>query len=324
MLALDVDGGATAVEVQFRNCREYVVETLLHFGEGVTPEGAATAPEATPAALTAEGAAKTPEAPPAPLPPEIRPEPQLEIPTEAAAEEPIARQALDQAVRRAASYIAQLPDFLCVQTTHSYLDPSGTRAWKQGRTVTHHLQYVAGQEQYSEAAKGPSPQGFQEQKAVLSSTGEFASLLKTIFAPEVKASFQWKGAEVIDGEPLFVYSFRADRSRARYSLTWGSYPTQVAAVGFEGVVYIDQKVSNPRRIEIRATELPAGFPMHDASLSVQYDYITLGDRSYLLPTRAVTICSYGKHHSQLRNEIEFSGYRKYSVESKIGFDPGEN
>lgn len=265
-----------------------------------------------------ESAAKTVEPPPPSLPPEIIPEPELQMPKDAAAEEPVARQALNQAAQRAANYIKQLPDFLCVQTTRTYLDAAGNETWKHGRTATHHLQYVGGQEQYSEVANGP--RGLQQQKAVLSSTGEFASLLKTVFAPQVRASFQWKGAEVVDGEPLFVYSFRADRSRARYWLSWGSYPKQVAAVGFEGMVYIDQKSSNPRRLDIRATELPAGFPMHDASLSVRYDTITLGGHPYPLPVRAVTTCSYGKHPSRLKNEIEFSEYRKYNVESKIGFD----
>jgi hypothetical protein len=302
MLAIDREGQETKVEIQFRNCHEYVVETLLHFGEDIAPESAATRFE-------------TPPEPP----PEIIPSPELKVPKEAVAEEPVARQALNQAAQRAAKYIKQLPDFLCVQTTRTHLDAAGNQTWKQGRTATHHLRYVAGQEQYSEETNGR--QGLQQQKAVLSSTGEFASLLKTVFAPAVRASFQWKGTEVVDGEPLFVYSFRADRSRARYWLSWGSYPKQVAAVGFEGVINIDQQSSNPRRLEIRATELPVGFPMHDASLSVRYGTITLGGHPYLLPVRAVTTCSFGKHNSRLKNEIEFSEYRKYSVESKIGFEP---
>ena len=137
----------------------------------------------------------------------------------------------------------------------------------------------------------------------------------------MRASFRWRGIEVVDGEPLLVYSFRANRSHARYWLSWGSYPKQVAAVGFEGTVYIERESSNPRRLEIRATELPDGFPMHDASLSVRYGVVTLGARPYLLPVRAVTTCSYGKHPSLLKNEIESSEYRKYSVESKISFEP---
>ena len=305
MLAVDVVGGDEKVEVQFHNCREYAVESVLHFGEDVPPESAAN----------------TFEAPPPALPPEIVSEPQLEMPKDAAAEEPVARQALNQAAQRAANYIKQLPDFLCVQTTRTYLDAAGNQTWKPGRTAIHHLRYVAGQEQYAEVANGP--QGLQPQKAVLSSTGEFASLLKTVFAPEARASFQWKGIEVVDGEQLFVYSLHADRSRARYSLSWGSYPKQVAAVGFEGVIYIDQKSSNPRRLDIRATELPAGFPMHDASLSVRYGMVTLDGRPYLLPVQAMTTCSYGKRPSRLKNEIEFSEYRKYNVDSKIGFEPVE-
>jgi len=302
MLAVDVEGGDEKVEVQFRNCREYAVESVLHFGEDVPPESTA----------------RTFEAPPPELPPEIIPEPQLQMPTDAAAEEPVARQTLHQAAQRAASYIKQLPDFLCVQTTRTYLDASGEQTWKPGPTATHQLRYVAGKEQYSEVENSPPER--QPQKAALSSTGEFASLLKTVFAPQVKASFQWKGIETVDGEPLFVYAFRADRSRSRYWLSWGSYPKQVAAVGFEGLIYIDQKSSDPRRLDVHATELPQGFPMHDASLSVRYGIVTIGSHPYLLPVRAVTTCSYGKHPSRLKNEIEFSQYRKYSVESKVGFD----
>lgn len=231
----------------------------------------------------------------------------------------VAQQALDRAGRRAADYISQLPNFLCMQTTRNYFDPSGRQTWRTGRTVAQLLQYLGGQEEYSEATPDPRPQASPVPNAALSSTGEFGGLLKMVFAPEVKTSFQWKGASVIEGEPMFVYSFRASRSRARYSLVWGSFPKQVAMAGFEGVVYIDQKASNPRRVEIRATELPTAFPMRDASMSVRYDYVTLGGRSYLLPTRAETSCRHGKR-SLLRNEIEFSQYRKYTAESKVNFE----
>ncbi len=302
MIAIDLQGIVTKVEVQFRDCREYTADVLLHFGEDVPAEGTA---------------AVRPLEPPVPV---REFEPALEVPVDAAAEEPVARQVLTQAGRRAAGYIARLPDFVCLQATRTYLNSSGTDTWKPGQVATRWLQYVGGQEQYAEAAKAPHPPGIPAHGAVLSSTGEFASLLKLIFAPEVQTSFRWKGSAVIDGEPVFAYGFSAGRSRARYYLTWGSYPKQVAGVGFEGVVYIDSKTYDPRRIDMRATELPDGFPMHAASVSVEYGYVTLGDRSYLLPMRALTTCSFGKR-SQLKNEIEFTRYHRYSAESKISFEP---
>ena len=302
MSAVDLTGYETKLDIEFDHCREYAVESLLHFGADTSIAAAGSAPPAPPVAALDE-------------PPE---EPILANRTDGAPPEAI--RALAQAGRRAAGYIAQLPDFLCVQTTRTYIDPSGANAWKSGRTATYQLQYLGGEERYSPVEEGPRPPASSPQNALLSSTGEFAAILKTIFAPEVNPSMEWKGATVVDGEPLYAFSFHASRANALYSLVWGSYPKQVAVAGFEGVVYIGQNDSSPRRIDFRATELPAGFPMRDASLSVRFGFVSLGGRAYLLPTRAYSACAYGKR-SKLRSEVEFSQYRKYTAESKIGFDP---
>jgi hypothetical protein len=71
-----------------------------------------------------------------------------------------------------------------------------------------------------------------------------------------------------------------------------------------------------RRITVEADGLPRAFSMHAAAMSVDYDYVTIAGRDYLLPVHSTV--SLQRHRRQIElNEITFRNYRRFASRAKI-------
>jgi hypothetical protein len=95
--------------------------------------------------------------------------------------------------------------------------------------------------------------------------------------------------------------------------------TAAASVGSRGRVWIDRETNRVLRFEQVATEIPPGFPITAASSLIDYDWVTIGEGKYLLPTHSEILLTRlnGSMPRQSRNEIRFRGYQKFGAELKI-------
>jgi hypothetical protein len=147
------------------------------------------------------------------------------------------------------------------------------------------------------------------------SIGEFGSLLKLVFTPTSKAQFEWKEAGTLgDGAgPLQVLSYRVTPDNATLNLRESN---NTIGVGFHGLLYIDSTTSGIRRVSVVADGLPRKFSMHAAAMTVDYDYVAISGRDYLLPVRSTV--SLQRHRQQVElNEIAFQNYRRFASRTKI-------
>ena len=71
------------------------------------------------------------------------------------------------------------------------------------------------------------------------------------------------------------------------------------------------------RLTLEAEDIPASFPVQEASTVLDFDYATISGREYVLPLRAVVRMRHNKFLS--KNEVEFRLYRKFSAEATITF-----
>jgi hypothetical protein len=73
------------------------------------------------------------------------------------------------------------------------------------------------------------------------------------------------------------------------------------------------------RFEQIATEIPADFPITAASSVIDYDWVTIAEHKYLLPTHSeILLTTVSKNMTiQSRNEIRFRGYQKFGAELKV-------
>jgi hypothetical protein len=220
--------------------------------------------------------------------------------------------------KRSLEYSKSLPNFMCIEVTDRSVDQSGNGNWKHRDSIAELLTYHDNQESRSTLevnGKRSSLKRAEMNSTWPTSVGEFGALLNLVFAPTSKTLFEWKEAGTVnDGSgTLQVLSYRVAPENATLNL---SESNNTIGVGFHGLVYIDATTSGIRRITVEADNLPRTFSMHAAAMTVDYDYVAISGRDYLLPVRSTV--SLQRHHRQIElNEIAFRNYRRFASRTKI-------
>ena len=111
-----------------------------------------------------------------------------------------------------------------------------------------------------------------------------------------------------------MFDNRVARENSPFNLRIG--PQQVATVGFHGQAFIDSATRTVRRITEVVDNVPKGFTILAASLSVDYDYVVINNHDYLLPVAAQVVLRNGRRESDL-NAIEFRNFRRFGSNMKI-------
>ena len=87
----------------------------------------------------------------------------------------------------------------------------------------------------------------------------------------------------------------------------------------KGRIWIDRDNFRVLRVESSATEIPEAFPIRAANRTIDYDWVTIADEKYMLPTLSdVRLTSReSRQLFETRNVIRFKDYQKYGSEVKI-------
>lgn len=241
--------------------------------------------------------------PPAPLPPPSEQE---------------QRKVIGAAREYALGYSKNLPNFICVQVTRRYLDPSGLEFWQQQDVLTARLSYFEQKENYklvlvnNHAITTDVP--YQSVGGSISS-GEFGSMLKELFDPETEADFRWERWGKLRGRLAHVYAYRVAQARSKWHVTYER--TDDIVPGYHGLVYVDHDTTMVVRIVFEA-DLPATFPIQQVSDTLDYDLAPIGTQEFMLPLKAVVRMRQGKMLA--KNDVEFRLYRRFSAEAEIKYD----
>lgn len=225
---------------------------------------------------------------------------------------------LDWMREYAANYSKNLPDFICVQVTRRYADPSGLELWQKQDTVTAKLSYFEDKENYDVILVNNQPvQNVAiQQLGGASSTGEFGTMLKEIFEKESHTEFQWLRYGTLRGRLMHVFSYKLPRRYSKWTVKYDDLDPVIA--GQEGLVYVDHDTELIMRIAQNTTDIPAGYPLFKAWTTLDYDFTKIGESEFVLPLRAEIRMRAAKLLT--KNEVEFRLYRKYSAEATITFD----
>lgn len=230
---------------------------------------------------------------------------------------------LAEARRNALEYTQQLPDFLCLQITRRFIDPSGLEMdWLQYDEVKSRVSYVEGHENYElVSVNNQVTERSMDELGGATSTGEFGSLLKELFEPRTAAQFSWARHSLLRARPVYVFAFQVPRSRSKWRLTFTATreaPGNQIVTAYSGLVYVDKETERTLRIKMDAVDVPATFPIQQASTRLDYDYIDISTQPHLLPLKAEVRMRAGRELS--RNDVEFRLYRKFTADATISFD----
>ncbi len=257
----------------------------------------------------AESSKKLPKAappPPAPKPVVIAPPPEEEQ-----------KRVLEEVRQYAMGYSKRLPDFICMQVTRRYADPSGLEMWHEQDTINEKLTYFEQKEKYEVVSiNGRFTEMSHDKLGGASSSGEFGSMMKEIFDPESEAQFQWLRWGTLKGRRQHVFSYNVPQSRSKWTI---DYRRSMRIVpGYRGLIYADADYTTVTRITLEAINIPPDFPIQQATEMLDYDFAKIGETDHVLPLRAEVRMREGRHLT--KNVVEFRLYRKFGADATIKFD----
>jgi hypothetical protein len=165
-----------------------------------------------------------------------------------------------------------------------------------------------------------------EEAGGTSSTGEFVTMLATIFKEENDAVFTPVQTDIVRGRKTVLFEFAVERDKAKQRIISGSGGlTQSATTGMKGRIWIDREDFRVLRVESEATEIPDGFPITGARRTIDYDWTVISEEKYLLPLVSdvrLTIREGGRSF-ETRNLIRFTNYQKFGTDIIIGPEDSE-
>jgi hypothetical protein len=231
--------------------------------------------------------------------------------------------ALEEAARNSLNYAASLPDFICTESVRRYEDAKlkEKQNWDLKDTLTLKLSYFEHVEDYKlVAVNGKTTYRNYEELGGAQSQGEFGSLLLSIFRGAPRDRFTWDHWTTLRRRPTHVYAFRIRIDESDYNVHFAASWHQPVTVrsGQHGFVYVDRDSSRVVRIYAEADGIPPDFPVTNVSTLLDYDFVDVGGRQFLLPLSALV--RMGTSRVQTRNEVSFSGYRKFTSDTNITFD----
>ncbi|MCS6884834.1 MAG: hypothetical protein RMM17_00120 [Acidobacteriota bacterium] len=228
---------------------------------------------------------------------------------------------IERAKRYIFSYLEDAPDFTVRQTIRRYeLGPAGK--WVQRDTIELEVTYESNRgEKYKIISLNGRPAvgaTTLDSLGGASSTGEFVTAALAIFAPRSRALFRKGPRDQINGVATVIYDFKIKREHSANLITETRSGRSTVA-GYSGSLWIDED-GHILRLEQAVDDVPADFPLNVAELAIDYDWVQIADKRYLLPKRAEVIIGSDKDRHYSRNVVHFDSYRKFSSDIKIDIE----
>jgi len=231
-----------------------------------------------------------------------------------------------------------MPDFLVKQIIKRSVAYGHTGNWIPQDNLTIAVGYRANQgEEYKVLTVNGMPPGEDEgasrdysrnkyvPKGASSSGVEYISALADIFKPESKTEFRMVDTDVVLTKRTVIYEYVVKRDFSELTLSVGDTGAK-ATVGSRGRIWIDRELDRVVRFEQIATEIPSDFPITAASSLIDYDWVSINEHKYLLPTHSQILMTTvsPKVVLQSRNDVRFRSYQKFGAELKVIDEVGED
>lgn len=211
-------------------------------------------------------------------------------------------------------WLQVLPDFLCEQSAQRMKGTGSSGDWHLVDTQDTEVSYSGGKERYRLLRRNGSPVagGGQVGTRSMGSSGEFATALRYLFAPDVAAEFRFRKMEKIRKLRLARFDYTVKRENSHWSIGIQA----MYSPGYQGSVWVEEDTGRIHRLTMRTRDFPAGFPVRSSFFQLDYAEAEIGGQTYLMPSLSVLeacdrmgLCD--------RKEITFGNYRKFTAESQL-------
>jgi hypothetical protein len=236
------------------------------------------------------------------------------------------KQVLADATAYATNRERSLPDFICTQTTRRFADyaaqeASGGEEWRPIDIIVERLTYFGHHEDYRVIEiNGVASSLPHDKLGGASSSGEFGSVMKGIFAPVAGTQFHWQTWFTLRGQKMQVYAYQVAKDNSDYHIVVPGRTKKEnldLVTGYHGLVFIDDRKHLIHRITLHPDGIPRDFPVQDVSLMLDYDYTRIGEADYLLPLTFELRSREGR--TRIKNDVDYDNYRKFAADSSVSF-----
>jgi len=217
----------------------------------------------------------------------------------------------------ALDYTARLPDYTCIQVTKR------RTVVNRGTIRPAHKDVIVEQLTFSNHRESYQVLKFNGEKAIgvehnditgAMVSGEFGRLLSAIFDPQSGTTFQFEGAEKLQGRKMTVIAYRVPDENGMQLTT----PAGSALVGLKGQVRADAETNQVMQITAQSTGVPAGFQVREVRLALEYKAVPVAGQQYTLPFHCQA--HWRNRDSSVHSEIDYTQYRKFVSEATLKFD----
>jgi len=252
---------------------------------------------------------------------------------------------LTRAVQYASGFVRALPDFICTIETRLLDDDSHRASGAEGKWERFHLRGVAvsgltfdgGKETYRiQTINGRLARDSKPPRG-LTTWGEFGPLMAELFLEDSDPSFFWSHWENFEGKQLAILGYSVKAAHSHYAVTWccsaiigayGKYPPITTNVAYTGQIFLDPDSGSILRLTRQTVELPLESHIDIIRTMVEYRPVEIGGSMYVCPFRSVSVAretrntarnsyDYSPQTVTNLNEVRFTGYHKFEIESKI-------
>lgn len=207
-----------------------------------------------------------------------------------------------------------LPNFICDELVMRYQSVRRVPDWTYRDRVEVELLYVDGKEDYRNVRRNGKllKKGSPEDSGSWS-TGEFGTVLTDIFSSATKAQFKRRGRSTAAGMDAEVYDYTVEQPNSHWQVRFG----KMVKPAYSGALWIDPETARVLRIEMGTRQLPAGYEIDTVESVVDYSWVTIGGRKFLLPVKSQNLACVRGTFDCTKNEIEFRNYRRFAAESQV-------
>ena len=222
-------------------------------------------------------------------------------------------------------YVQQIPNFICTQTTHreqSGLDRFGVvipgEVALTSDVIEENLTYFDHKESYEVISVNRArAQGLKHSQMMGAiSTGEFGTLLQSIFLPASHTDFTWDKVANLHGRQAYVFAFHVPKEAGMHVAHRA--PDQDLIAAYSGLVFADPATMKVMRVT-QNVDLPRGFTIREIRRALDYSPAEIDGQTYNLPLHSSLEMK--DRNFLYTNQIDFKGYHKFTVKSIIHLDP---
>ena len=193
------------------------------------------------------------------------------------------KQAIADITAKALDFEKNLPDFACTQLSHHSIDPKGFNQWKTLETISEQLLFVKGQEHYTMLAVNGKKAGENDKPSASAvPVSEFIKLMHDVFDPGVKAAMSWTNWDSVRGHRVHMITFVVPQEDSQFTIG----KSKGLKTGLAGFLYADADTNLVLRIVAAPLGVPKNYPIQGMSIDMNYDFVRIGDKVYLLPLKA--------------------------------------